>query len=454
MIHTKNVTSHSLHLPSQIGSIRPCWKGVANSVWAVIAFCLLLSSAVANETESVFKSANQYTVKIITRVQMPFYDDEKGTFTGTGFLIDAKKGWILTNAHVVSRSPSTVRISFKGREDVIAEKLYVDPLIDVAVLQIPAKNIPDNTTPAPLQCRTMPKVGHPVGVFGHPWDFDYTATLGIVSGYAYREGRYFLQTDAPVNHGNSGGPLISVKSGKVVGIATARLNERQAKRMNFAVPIKYACKIVSLMKKGKDPSPPDLPVLFFDNVNKGKPLKVAKVLATSSDFPLRPGDEILQVGKRSERVTNPAVLAHILRGNIYKDVQLMINRDGRRQTVTFHVKPMEEVSKHQGVYVSGMLIADVPFIDKKDFSLDRTLMVHNIEEGSVAESLKIEEGDFLISVNKRVYQNVSALYLELKKMSTSGKKAHIIFKRLGGDGKHLFSYHEADIPISQLKMVQ
>jgi len=60
----------------------------------------------AVETEAVFQHANNYTVKIKTIAQTPFDDDKKGSFTGTGFLVDAGRGWILTNAHVVTRSPS------------------------------------------------------------------------------------------------------------------------------------------------------------------------------------------------------------------------------------------------------------------------------------------------------------------------------------------------------------
>jgi len=418
-----------------------------------LAMCLLPFTTHAAGTEAVFQAANQYTVKISTMVKMPFDDDTKGSFTGTGFLVDAGRGWILTNAHVVSRSPSKVRISFKGGEDVVAEKLYVDPLIDVAVLQISKKQVPGNAKSAPLACRKMPKAGHPVGVFGHPWGFDYTATRGIVSGYTYREGMHLLQTDAPVNHGNSGGPLISVETGKVVGITMAMLNRTSAKRMNFAVPIRYACKIISLMKKGKDPSPPDLPIVFFDHKNKVKPLKVAKVYASNPDFPLKPGDEINQVGNGHERIRNAAVLVHLLRGHAYNPVPVRIKRNGQNLVVEFRTTPMKKVTDRQGVYVSGLLIADVPYVDRNELKLDYTLMVHDVEESSIAASLGVEDDDLLISVNKKTYQNVGRLHSGLKKLSDAGAKAHFIIKRLDGTGGNLFSYHEVDLPVSKLRFI-
>jgi len=299
----------------------------------------------------------------------------------------------------------------------------------------------------------MPKAGHPVGVFGHPWGFDYTATRGIVSGYTYREGVHLLQTDAPVNHGNSGGPLISVETGKVVGITMAMLNRASAKRMNFAVPIKYACKILSLMKKGKDPSPPDLPVVFFDNKNKVKPLKVAKVYASNSDFPFKPDDEISQVGNGHETISNAAVLVHLLRGHTYNPVSIKIKRNGQNQVIKFHANPMKKVTDRQGVYVSGLLIADAPYIDRDEFKLDHTLMVHDVEESSIAASLGVEDDDFLILVNKKIYQNVESLHRGLKKLSDTGLKAHLIIKRLYGAGGNLFSYHEVDLPVSELRFI-
>jgi len=419
----------------------------------ILLICLLPVSAHAARTESVFQAANQYTVKINTMVQTPFDDDKKGSFTGTGFLVDAGRGWILTNAHVVSRSPSNVRISFKGGEDVSADKLYVDPLIDVAILQVPAKKVPGKAKSAPLACRKMPKAGNPVGVFGHPWGFDYTATRGIVSGYTYREGMHLLQTDAPVNHGNSGGPLISVETGKVVGITMAMLNRVSAKRMNFAVPIKYACKILSLMKKGKDPAPPVLPVVFFDNKNKVKPLKVARVYASKADFPLKPGDEINQVGNGHEQITNAAILVHLLRGHAYNPVPIRIKRNGKNQVIKFRTRPMKKVTNRQGVYVSGLLIADVPYVDKDELKLGHNLMVHDVENSSIAASLGVEDDDFLVSVNKKAYQTAGRLHAGLKKLSDAGVKAHLIIKRLSGTGGKLFSYHEVDLPVSGLRFI-
>ena len=102
-----------------------------------------------------------------------------------------------------------------------------------------------------------------------------------------------LQTDAPINQGNSGGPLISLESGRIVGINTAGI--RGAQNTNFAVAIKYACRILQLLQRGEDPSPPDLRLVYFRDIDNRKELKVARSYAGDGMLTLMPGDIIKQV---------------------------------------------------------------------------------------------------------------------------------------------------------------
>ena len=93
---------------------------------------------------------------------------------------------------------------------------------------------------AELDCESEPGTGHPVGAFGHPWGLDYTGTRGIISGRTAKLGGEMLQTDAPINQGNSGGPLISLLNGKIVGINTAKVNKPRDEDSNLVVPIAQA----------------------------------------------------------------------------------------------------------------------------------------------------------------------------------------------------------------------
>lgn len=135
--------------------------------------------------EQVLADAARYTVKVQVQNEIAFNQDGGGAMTGTGFLIDRQRGWVLTNAHVATRSPSIVKVSFKGGKQIVAKRIHVDPLIDLAVLAVPTKSIPDNALEAPLACESTPTSGTSVLAYGHPWKLSYTATRGIVSGLAW-----------------------------------------------------------------------------------------------------------------------------------------------------------------------------------------------------------------------------------------------------------------------------
>jgi serine protease DegQ len=200
-----------------------------------------VAPAQAENGEAVFKKAPAYTVQIRTVVEMPFVDDEKSSGLGSGFVVDAKRGWVMTNAHVAARSPSHIRIAFRGEEYRPASKVYVDPYLDLAILQLSDEQR-GALTAAKLDCGAMPSMGHPVGAFGHPWGLYYTGTRGIVSGVTARFRGEMLQTDAPINGGNSGGPLISLETGKIVGINTSSIASSEDQNTNFAVPMKSCCR--------------------------------------------------------------------------------------------------------------------------------------------------------------------------------------------------------------------
>ena len=151
----------------------------------------------------------------------PFGDSSPGTQAlGSGFVID-KAGHIVTNYHVV-RGADRVTVSFSNRDTLRAKVVGVDPSTDLAVLQV---NTSANALrPLPLGDSDDLRVGDPVVAIGNPFGLDRTATSGIVSALQRlitAPNRFtidhVIQTDAPINHGNSGGPLIDA-SGKVIGV--------------------------------------------------------------------------------------------------------------------------------------------------------------------------------------------------------------------------------------------
>lgn len=404
--------------------------------------------AAADTSESVFKSALDYTVQVRATLPVPFEGDRKGSGLGAGFLVDAGRGWIMTNAHVVGRSPSRIEIAFHGQEFSPAEKVYVDPFLDLAIIRV-SEDIDTRGIAEPrLDCGPLPQVGHAVGAFGHPWRLQFTGTRGIISGVTARYRTELLQTDAPINQGNSGGPLISLGSGRIVGINTASI--RGAQNTNFAVAMKYACRILHLLQQGADPSPPDLKLVFFRDVGNRKELKVARSYAGDGMLKLLPGDIIRQVVGIDGAVENETQLLHALRGRLGNS-SLKVSRAGAEAVVAGTKVPMRRVIETRGVYASGVLFGPVTIRDALEIGA-RGLMVHHVEPGSMGESREIEKNDLLEAVDGAPVRDVDALHARLEEARGGGRRVTLTFKKLAG-GSSLFSYSERNLPVTELRII-
>ena len=234
----------------------------------IIAIAVMLPASA--KSSNLIKEAGNYTLKISAAVEYAFGSENKSTSRGAGFLIDRERGWVLTNAHVARRAPAVLRVNFRGSSPFRAKRIFIDTHLDLAILEIPVNRIPSSASVASLDCSANVGPGDPVIAFGHPWGLDFTATRGIISGKKSIEGIEMLQTDAAVNPGNSGGALIHEANGLVVGINTSGLSKSQSEGMNFATPSRFACTIIELLKKQKDPSPPLLPITFGETFDDGE----------------------------------------------------------------------------------------------------------------------------------------------------------------------------------------
>ena len=411
------------------------------------AACLIGSSAAAHADagEGIFRSALSYTVQVRTAVETPLEGDLKGTTRGAGFVIDAARGWVMTNAHVVSRSPSRVEVAFNGRPFAEASKVYVDPHLDLAIVQI-ASPVPEGLHAASLQCDAIPAVGHPVGAYGHPWNLRFTGTRGIVSGITTRSQRELLQTDAPINSGNSGGPLISLETGRVVGINTAQIVGSQ--NTNFAVPVTYACRVLELLRAGVDPSPPELSVVYYNDYDDERVLKVARnYRGSDAGLPLRPGDVIRGVVGVSDRIENETQLFHALRGRL-DAFTLRVERDGAEMLLAGHAEPQRQVLDIEGVVAGGVLFAATPLRDAAEVHVG-ALMVHYVERGSDGDAKELRRGDFLEAVNGQTVANLAELETRL---TESGRPATLTLKRYSG-GDRAFVYLERTLRVDRVSRV-
>jgi serine protease Do len=170
--------------------------------------------------------------------------ERKATALGSGFIID-KKGIVVTNNHVI-QGAEDIFVSVNGSKEYVAKVLGTDPYMDLAVLKIESE---DEFVPVNFGDSDKARVGDWVVAIGNPFGFGGTVTSGIISSRNRDIGltRYddFIQTDASINQGNSGGPLFDL-NGKVIGINTAIIAPGASGSIGigFAIPSNPASKVV------------------------------------------------------------------------------------------------------------------------------------------------------------------------------------------------------------------
>ena len=241
---------------------------------------------------------------------------------GSGFVLD-KGGHVVTNFHVV-QGADEIRVSFSNRDTVKAELVGSDPSTDLAVLQVRVGA--DALTPLPLGNSDRVEVGDPVVAIGNPFGLDRTATAGIVSGvqrFITAPNDYtidhVIQTDAPINKGNSGGPLLNDR-GQVIGvntqIETGGISTGNV-GIGFAVPSNTVKNVVAQILKTGRVEHPHLGI-------KGRPL--IPEVAETYNLPVDEGVLVEEVGngtgadraglRPGERDVVVAGVTYILGGDI------------------------------------------------------------------------------------------------------------------------------------------
>ncbi len=188
--------------------------------------------------EEFFKEFNQQ--------QAP--QKRKSTALGSGFVI-SEDGIVITNNHVIQGSEG-ILVRFTNDKEYEAKLIGTDPVSDIAVLKINSK---DKFKPVPLGDSGKARVGDWVLAIGNPFGLGGTVTSGIISAINrdINMGRYdnFIQTDASINQGNSGGPLFNLQ-GEVVGINTAIFSQSGGSvGIGFAIPSNFAKNVIDQLQK-------------------------------------------------------------------------------------------------------------------------------------------------------------------------------------------------------------
>lgn len=398
--------------------------------------------------ESVFRDARQYTVRVRMQIERPFNEDSEGSFSGAGFLVDSERGWIVTNAHVAGQSPSTVQVAFVDGVFVPARKLYVDTFSDIAILEVQPRT--RGRIAARMDCQSDVTAGEGLGVFGHPRGLPFTATRGIVSGHTDQFGPHFIQTDATVDHGNSGGPVMRLSNGAVIGIATAGIGEAKNAGSNFVTPAREVCRILELLREGVAADAMAMPFSLLVDEDGRYTLTVGQTHDLQR-WPFQTGDEILGIVGAPDTLGNLGDFVTALRGRV-GPVSLRVRRDGTPVAVTVRPEPRPSTLARLGVSVDGALIARLPFQDGAALTDAPGLMVHSIEAGSTASSLDIQKQDLIVSVDGRPFNEVPALnkYFAARK---AGSPVRLVLRRWSPSNDRIFDYHVRELPGEQVELV-
>ena len=352
---------------------------------------------------------------------------------GSGFII-SDDGLILTNAHVV-RDAKEVSVKLSDRREFSAKVLGSDPVTDVAVLRIDAQGLPTVRLGDPKQL----SVGDPVLAIGAPFGFEQTATQGIVSA----KGRSlpgdavvpFIQTDAAVNPGNSGGPLFS-GTGEVVGInAQIYSHTGGYQGLAFAIPIDVALNIKDQIVATGKASHGRLGVTVQD-LNQGLAesfgLKRPDGALVSQVAPgsaaaaagLKPGDVITHVN--GEALARSGALSSVIgMAKPGETVRLSVWRD--HQGVDMQAKLGSATPANEAVADAGGDAAQGPRLglslralqpqEKQQAQLAGGLVVEQVT--GAAERAGIEVGDVLLAINGKPVSSIEQIRGVLKSQPKS-----------------------------------
>jgi S1-C subfamily serine protease len=232
---------------------------------ALLIICLSIVFPINTFAQSFIDDASQYTVRFRVSVDLPFVEDTDDdevirSWLGAGFVVDKSLGLIVTNAHVSGVGNTFIKIAFKGERFIKSELIYVDPELDIALVKVNPDQMPVTSKEGSLSCDKTIKNGTAVAAYGHPKGLKFSASRGIISNQRFLYGKEVIQTDAAINSGNSGGPLINLDSGLIVGINKSTV--KKSSGIGLAVPSYLLCKILDLYKAGKSPLPMEVPIKF------------------------------------------------------------------------------------------------------------------------------------------------------------------------------------------------
>ncbi len=340
---------------------------------------------------------------------------------GSGVIVDAEKGYVMTNHHVVDNAQE-ISVTLKDQRRYKAKLIGSDPATDIALLRIEASGLQK----LPLGNSDRLKVGDIVVAIGNPFGLGQTVTSGIISalgrsGIGTEKYEDFIQTDASINPGNSGGALVNSK-GELIGINTAIIAPGGGNvGIGFAVPANMAKRVMDQLihfgevRRGRigvaiQDLTPDIADAMGLPGKKGAVVGSVERNSPAAKAGLKPGDVIVAVD--DSPIANSSDLRNriglMVRGST---VKLTYYRDGKRRDARVTIGELEKTALAGNETIPLFAGAVFTAIPKDHPAKDGVtgIFVAQVEPGSPAWASGLREGDIILAVNRQAVSSVKDL---------------------------------------------
>ena len=391
--------------------------------------------------------------------------------TGTGIVVRAD-GYILTNNHVV-QDADKVKVVFGAEEDnpeeYVGQVVGKDPESDLAVIKIDKTGLPV----AEFGDSDQAKIGSFVVAIGSPFQFYQSVSLGIVSA----KGRYlrnpdgtrtfqdYLQTDASINMGNSGGPLVNLE-GKVIGINTIIYSPTGGNvGLGFSVPSNTVLKVLPFLIEGKKLSRGYLGIGFepltkeladYYGIESGFQVGTVQPDGAADKAGIVPGDTILSFDGKKPK-DSEEFRRMVGEAGTKQDVPVVLFRKGKEVTVQVDLgeRPVgegDQPAAAEAKQLLGMTVLELNDEHRKQLELGddvKGLLITNVERDSDADNAKppLQPGTVLVGMDKPngdfvAIENMDQYQQILGKLKPGAKAALVVTTRQGHQRRHVVTVSE------------